>query len=63
MNLTKEELEVAVDFEKKVNNKIDIKEKLFLHSSLNDLDKVDFNKNKNQLEFGFVNECEGYCGT
>ena len=62
MNLTKEELEVAVDFEKKVNNKIDIKEKLFLHSSLKDLDKVDFNKNKNQLEFGFVNECEGYCG-
>lgn len=61
MNLTQEELNIAIDFEKKVNKKININNKLFLHSSLNDLDKVDFDKNKNQLEFGFVNECEGYC--
>tara|TARA_Y100000401_G_scaffold116278_1_gene121651 strand:+ start:502 stop:1338 length:837 start_codon:yes stop_codon:yes gene_type:complete len=60
--LKKEELELAIDFEKKINKKNKIKNKLYLHPSLKELELVDFNKNKNQLEFGFVNECDGYCG-
>jgi len=59
----KKEFNRAVDFEKKVQVNIPTKDKIFLHGSCVQLDKVQF-KNENQLNLfpHLIDECTGECG-
>ena len=54
--------DLAVTMDKKIRVGIHhIKEKVFLHRSLEPLDEVDLDPDKDQVDM-FGNECEGYCG-
>jgi len=40
-----------------------LKDELYLHKDCKPIDEIDFTKeNKKQIEFGFLQECEGMCG-
>jgi hypothetical protein len=56
-----DEFAKAVEFDRKIRNHPKLRGKVYLHRSMMPLDEIDF-ENTDQLDFGFVAECEGMCG-
>lgn len=53
----------AVEFDHKIRNMPKLDSQCYIHRSLQPLDEVDFDaESPDQLDFGFINECEGMCG-
>lgn len=52
----------AVEFDKRFRKHKKLDGDFYVHSSLKPLDEIDFTHDADQIEFGFLGECEGMCG-
>lgn len=62
--LTPEEFTDAVEVDRAIRVQSGIRGEQYMHRSLKPLDQVDFSTpvDRGQIEFGFLQECEGMCG-
>lgn len=62
--LTPEEFADAVEVDRAIRNQSGFRGEQFMHRSLKPLDEVDLSTaaDRGQIEFGFLQECEGMCG-
>lgn len=56
-----EEFAKAVEFDRKIRNHPKLRGRAYLHRSMQPIEQIDF-EDQDQLDFGFVGECEGMCG-